>query len=40
MGNLWKLPKNVVQHPDAVDTAAIDRNALAQTQAHVERPLR
>lgn len=38
--NLWKLPKGMVLHPDAVDLNAMGRNAMAQMQCHVERPLR
>ena len=38
--NLWKLPKGMVLHPDAIDPNAMGRNAMAQMQHHVERPLR
>lgn len=38
--NLWKLPKSMVMRPDAMDLAAIGRNAMSQMQSHVERPLR
>lgn len=38
--NLWKLPKGMVLHPDAIDLNAMGRNAMAQMQYHVERPLR
>ena len=38
--NLWKLPKEVVMGQTDIDWAAMGQNALAQMQAHVERPLR
>ena len=38
--NLWKLPKGMVLHPDAIDLQAMGRDAMAQMQYHVERPLR
>ncbi|MCV7380902.1 sulfotransferase family protein [Mycobacterium alsense] len=38
--NLWKLPKGMVLHPDAIDPNALGRNAMAQMRYHVERPLR
>jgi len=38
--NLWKLPKGMVLHPDAIDLNAMGRNAMAQMRYHVERPLR
>jgi Sulfotransferase family len=38
--NLWKLPKGMVLHPDAIDLKAMGRNAMAQMKYHVERPLR
>ena len=40
LANLWKLPKGMVMHPDAVDLEAMGRNAMDQMQVHVERPLR
>lgn len=38
--NLWKLPKGMVLHPEAIDPNALGRNAMAQMRYHVERPLR
>jgi hypothetical protein len=38
--NLWRLPKGMVMHPDAIDLNAMGRNAMAQMRYHVERPLR
>jgi hypothetical protein len=38
--NLWKLPKSIVMKPDAMDFAAMGRDAASQMQAHVDRPLR
>jgi hypothetical protein len=38
--SLFKMPKSVVHHPEAVDLEAMGRNAMAQMKAHVERPLR
>lgn len=38
--NLWKLPKGMVLHPDAIDLNAMGRNAMAQMRYHVQRPLR
>ncbi|OBG42659.1 sulfotransferase [Mycobacterium alsense] len=38
--NLWKLPKGMVLHPDAIDPNVLGRNAMAQMRYHVERPLR
>ena len=38
--NLWKLPKGMVMHPEAIDLKAMGRNAMAQMRYHVERPLR
>jgi Sulfotransferase family len=38
--NLWRLPKGMVLHPDAIDLKAMGRNAMAQMKYHVERPLR
>lgn len=38
--NLWKLPKSMVMKPDAIEVAAMGRNATRQMQAHIERPLR
>jgi sulfotransferase family protein len=40
LGNLWKLPKGLVMHPDAVDTTSWGTNISDQMKAHVERPLR
>ncbi|MDH6195479.1 hypothetical protein M2272_002119 [Mycobacterium frederiksbergense] len=40
LGNLWKLPKSMTLKPEAMDFSAMGRNALAQMQFHVERPLR
>src|SRR6478609_734223 len=40
LANLWKLPKGMVMHPDAVDLEAMGRNAMEQMKVHVERPLR
>jgi hypothetical protein len=40
LANLWKLPKGMVMHPDAIDLKAMGRNAMAQMHYHVERPLR
>jgi len=40
LANLWKLPKGMVMHPDAVDLEAMGRNAMDQMKVHVERPLR
>jgi len=38
--NLWRLPKGMVMHPQAIDLNAMGRNAMAQMRYHVERPLR
>jgi hypothetical protein len=38
--NLFKMPKSLVHHPEAVDLEAMGRNAMTQMKAHVERPLR
>src|SRR4051812_40226635 len=38
--NLWKLPKGLVQNPEAIDPKSMGRNAMAQMKYHVERPLR
>jgi Sulfotransferase family len=38
--NLWKLPKGMTHHPEAVDLKAMGRNAMWQMRYHVERPLR
>jgi hypothetical protein len=40
LANLWKLPKGMVLHPEAIDPKAMGRNAMAQMRYHVERPLR
>ncbi|WP_319456765.1 MULTISPECIES: sulfotransferase [unclassified Mycobacterium] len=40
LANLWKLPKGMTQHPEAVDLEAMGRAAQAQMKEHVERPLR
>ncbi|MUL83038.1 MULTISPECIES: sulfotransferase [unclassified Mycolicibacterium] len=40
LGNLWKLPKGMTLKPEAIDLHAMGRNAMAQMQFHVERPLR
>jgi hypothetical protein len=40
LANLWKLPKGMTLHPDAVDLEAMGRNAMWQMRYHVERPLR
>ena len=38
--NLFKMPKSLVHHPEAVDLEAMGRNAMTQMKSHVERPLR
>jgi len=38
--NLFKMPKSLVHHPEAVDFEAMGRNAMTQMKSHVERPLR
>jgi hypothetical protein len=38
--SLFKMPKTLVHHPEAVDLEAMGRNAMTQMKAHVERPLR
>jgi hypothetical protein len=38
--NLFKMPKSLVHHPEAVDLEAMGRNAMTQMKAHLERPLR
>jgi Sulfotransferase family len=38
--NLFKMPKSLVHHPEAVDLEAIGRNAMTQMKSHVERPMR
>ena len=40
LANLWKLPKGMTQHAEAMDLHAVGRGAKAQMQVHVERPLR
>jgi hypothetical protein len=40
LGNLWKLPKGLVMHPDSVDPTGWAANIRDQMTAHVERPLR
>jgi hypothetical protein len=40
LANLWKLPKGMTLHPDAVDLEAMGRDAMWQMRYHVERPLR
>ena len=37
--NLFKMPKSLVHHPEAVDLEAMGRNAMTQMKSHVERPL-
>lgn len=39
LGNLWKLAKSIVLHPDASDTKAMGANAKAQMEVHVSRAL-
>lgn len=38
--NLWKLPKGMTHHPEAIDLEVMGRNAMWQMRYHVERPLR
>jgi hypothetical protein len=38
--NLFKMPKSLMHHPEAVDLEAMGRNAMTQMKSHVERPLR
>ena len=38
--NLFKMPKSLVHHAEAVDLEAMGRNAMTQMKSHVERPLR
>ena len=38
--NLFKMPKSLVHHPEAVDLEAMGRNAMTQMKSHVERPMR
>ncbi|OBK20584.1 sulfotransferase [Mycobacterium asiaticum] len=40
LANLWKLPKGMTHVPDAIDLAAMGRDAMWQMSYHVERPLR
>ena len=40
LANMWKLPKGMTLHPDAVDHHALGRDAMNQMRVHVERPLR
>lgn len=40
LANMWKLPKGMTLHPDAVDYQALGRDAMNQMKVHVERPLR
>jgi hypothetical protein len=40
LANLWKLPKSMVMHPEAIDLKAMGRNAMDQMKAHVDRLLR
>ncbi|MCV7031032.1 sulfotransferase family protein [Mycobacterium sherrisii] len=40
LGNLWKLPKGMTHHPEAIDLHEMGRNAMWQMRYHVERPLR
>ena len=40
LANMWKLPKGMTLHPDAVDHQALGRDAMNQMRVHVERPLR
>ncbi|CQD08258.1 sulfotransferase family protein [Mycobacterium lentiflavum] len=40
LANLWKLPKGMTHHPEAVDLEAMGRNAMWQMRYHVNRPLR
>jgi Sulfotransferase family len=40
LANLWKLPKGMTLHADAVDLEAMGRDAMWQMRYHVERPLR
>jgi len=40
LANLWRLPKGMTLHPDAVDLEAMGRDAMWQMRYHVERPLR
>ncbi|MBP2455319.1 sulfotransferase family protein [Mycolicibacterium lutetiense] len=40
LANLWKLPKGMTLRPEALNLPEMGRNALAQMQFHVERPLR
>jgi hypothetical protein len=39
LANLWKLPRGLVMHPDAIDLEAMGRDAMNQMKFHVERPL-
>lgn len=38
--NLWKLPKGLVQIPEAINPGVMGRNAMEQMKYHVERALR
>jgi Sulfotransferase family len=40
LANMWKLPKGMTLHPDAVDYQALGRDAMNQMKVHVERPMR
>ena len=40
LANLWKLPKGMTHHPEAIDLPAMGRDAMWQMRYHVERPLR
>ena len=40
LANMWKLPKGMTLHPDAVNYQALGRDAMNQMKVHVERPLR
>jgi hypothetical protein len=40
LANLWKLPKGMTHHPEAIDLEDMGRNAMWQMRYHVERPLR
>jgi hypothetical protein len=40
LGNLWKLPKSSVLHPDATDPTAWGSNIIDQLRAHVQPALR
>lgn len=40
LANLWKLPRGMVMHPDAIELEAMGRDSMNQMKFHVERPLR